>query len=131
METAEPPRPGRLEGLACLIVGGTGGIGLAASRRFLAEGARLVVAGEPAAAGIVDREGLARLGPIHERVVDLTSESSVMELFAASSDALGGDSTSFFTSPGSVVAGSGTGPCTSAASRVGSGCWRSMPGASS
>ncbi len=38
-------RPGRLEGRACLIVGGTGGIGLAAARRFLAEGAQIVVSG--------------------------------------------------------------------------------------
>ena len=39
------PRPGRLEGRTCLIVGGTGGIGLASARRFLEEGARVVVAG--------------------------------------------------------------------------------------
>ncbi len=39
------PRPGRLDGRTCLIVGGTSGIGLAAARRFLEEGARVVVAG--------------------------------------------------------------------------------------
>jgi NAD(P)-dependent dehydrogenase (short-subunit alcohol dehydrogenase family) len=37
--------PDRLTGKRCLIVGGTSGIGLAAARRFLEEGARLVVAG--------------------------------------------------------------------------------------
>jgi NAD(P)-dependent dehydrogenase (short-subunit alcohol dehydrogenase family) len=37
----------RLSGKRCLIVGGTGGIGLAAARRFVAEGASLVVAGLP------------------------------------------------------------------------------------
>ena len=34
------PRPGRLDGRTCLIVGGTSGIGLASARRFLEEGAR-------------------------------------------------------------------------------------------
>ncbi len=38
-------RPGRLDRRTCLIVGGTGGIGLAAARRFLDEGARLVISG--------------------------------------------------------------------------------------
>ena len=38
-------RAGRLEGQGCLIVGGTGGIGLASARRFLDEGARVVVCG--------------------------------------------------------------------------------------
>jgi len=38
-------RDGRLEGRTCLIVGGTSGIGLATARRFLAEGARVVVCG--------------------------------------------------------------------------------------
>jgi NAD(P)-dependent dehydrogenase (short-subunit alcohol dehydrogenase family) len=36
---------GRLDGKRCLIVGGTSGIGWAAGRRFLQEGARLAVAG--------------------------------------------------------------------------------------
>ena len=44
------PRPGRLAGRNCLIVGGTSGIGLASARRFLEEGARLVVTGRTAEA---------------------------------------------------------------------------------
>jgi NAD(P)-dependent dehydrogenase (short-subunit alcohol dehydrogenase family) len=36
---------GRLHGRTCLIVGGTSGIGLATARRFLAEGAHVVVCG--------------------------------------------------------------------------------------
>lgn len=38
-------RAGRLEDQTCLIVGGTGGIGLATAQRFLCEGARVVVSG--------------------------------------------------------------------------------------
>ncbi len=36
---------GRLDGRTALIVGGTGGIGLASARRFLAEGARIAITG--------------------------------------------------------------------------------------
>ena len=55
-------RPGRLDGRTCLIVGGTGGIGLASARRFLEEGARVVVAGRspeiaPAVLGELARAG--------------------------------------------------------------------------
>lgn len=90
MEPANPPRSGRLEGLACLIVGGTGGIGLAAARRFLNEGARLIVAGEASGAGAIEREGLEKLGPIREFTVDLASETEVVGFFEAARDALGG-----------------------------------------
>lgn len=38
---------GRLEGRTALIVGGTGGIGLATARRFRQEGARLILSGRP------------------------------------------------------------------------------------
>ena len=37
----------RLANKRCLLVGGTSGIGLAAARRFVEEGARLVIAGLP------------------------------------------------------------------------------------
>lgn len=40
-----PARPGVLSGKRCLLVGGTGGLGVAAARRFLAEGAEVMVAG--------------------------------------------------------------------------------------
>src|SRR5262245_48686676 len=42
---ARDARMARLSGKRCLIVGGTGGLGLAAARRFVEEGARLVLAG--------------------------------------------------------------------------------------
>jgi NAD(P)-dependent dehydrogenase (short-subunit alcohol dehydrogenase family) len=39
------PSPGRLSGKSCLIVGGTGGIGLATARRFVGEGASVIISG--------------------------------------------------------------------------------------
>src|SRR3954449_8930427 len=55
----------RLEGKSCLIVGGTTGLGFAAARRFLEEGARLVVAGRSAEKGEAAVRELAPTGPVH------------------------------------------------------------------
>ena len=54
---------GRLDGRTALVVGGTGGIGLAAARRMVEEGARVVVAGRLA-------EGTDELPPIEVEVGD-------------------------------------------------------------
>jgi NAD(P)-dependent dehydrogenase (short-subunit alcohol dehydrogenase family) len=54
-------RAGRLAGRNCLIIGGTSGIGLASARRFLEEGARVVVTGRTESAGA---EILALLQPL-------------------------------------------------------------------
>ncbi len=44
-----PDQPvGRLQGKRCLLIGGTGGLGLAAARRFLHEGAQVVLVGHQA-----------------------------------------------------------------------------------
>ncbi len=79
------PREGRLAGRSCLIVGGTGGIGLATARRFLEEGARVVVSGAPAQAGAVGREGLEALGPVWDYQADVSRVGEVDALveFAA------------------------------------------------
>ena len=72
----------RLEGRTCLIVGGTGGIGLATARRFLDEGARVVVSGlrpagdAPAPCPILD--------------ADARDASDVRALFAKAVGLLGG-----------------------------------------
>jgi NAD(P)-dependent dehydrogenase (short-subunit alcohol dehydrogenase family) len=84
-------RPGRLDGRACLIVGGTSGIGLASARRFLQEGARVVVAGQSPAVDILSFEQLAALGPSWEFALDLAEgERSVARLYEFALDVLGG-----------------------------------------
>ena len=102
---------GRLEGRACLIVGGTGGIGLAAARRFLEEGARVVVvrAGaeatrrrrsiEPLGLGRPDRR------PTRSQPIEV---GRALRRGAARCSAAG--STSSSTSPGSAGGRFGDGP---------------------
>ncbi len=88
-----PPvrRPGRLDGRTCLIVGGTGGIGLASARRFLEEGARVVLAGHSPEIGRSAMAQLAPLGPVWESTFELTSGApEVARLFTFALDALGG-----------------------------------------
>lgn len=81
---------GRLAGRSCLIVGGTGGIGQAAARRFVQEGARVVLAGLAPGLGA---QALRAIGPA-DRVSQLTADASrgveVMALFAEVLPALGG-----------------------------------------
>ena len=74
----------RLQDKRCLIVGGTTGIGLASARRFLEEGARLVVAGLDAGAS-ADLKG-----EVSFRACDATSESQVDTLFETTFNHLGG-----------------------------------------
>jgi NAD(P)-dependent dehydrogenase (short-subunit alcohol dehydrogenase family) len=83
--------PGRLVDRTCLIVGGTSGIGLAAARRFLEEGARVAVAGRHEHARDPAISELAALGPYWERELDLVlGEGAVAGLFDFVLDALGG-----------------------------------------
>ncbi len=93
-------RPGRLDGRTCLIVGGTGGIGLAATRRFLQEGARVVVAGlegegaEPETGYPIPLESailapLQTLGPCAGWSFDTSSRLEVALLFEKALDVLG------------------------------------------
>jgi NAD(P)-dependent dehydrogenase (short-subunit alcohol dehydrogenase family) len=64
----------------CLIVGGTSGLGLAAARRFLEEGARVVVAGKE----------IDPAGAMHAVRCDATLSDEVDALFADSVSYLGG-----------------------------------------
>jgi NAD(P)-dependent dehydrogenase (short-subunit alcohol dehydrogenase family) len=84
-------RAGRLDGRTCLIVGGTSGIGLAAARRFLQEGARVVVAGRPPEVGHSAIARLAPLGPAWEYAFDLDQgEPAVLLLYEFALEVLGG-----------------------------------------
>jgi NAD(P)-dependent dehydrogenase (short-subunit alcohol dehydrogenase family) len=74
----------RLPNKRCLIVGGTSGIGLAAARRFLEEGAHLVVAG-------LDEGQVHELpGNVVFHRCDATDEARVAVLFADAIQELGG-----------------------------------------
>jgi NAD(P)-dependent dehydrogenase (short-subunit alcohol dehydrogenase family) len=80
----------RLADRTALIVGGTGGIGLATARRFLQEGARVVVAGRAPAPGAEAVATLSGLGPVAFLPVDVTDEEAVAALFRDAPPALGG-----------------------------------------
>ena len=83
---------GRLEGVRCLIVGGTSGIGLATARRFLAEGAAVVVCGRSPDSCA---EGMAAIDPAPSQTLkaipaDASAPDDVDRLFAEALDFLGG-----------------------------------------
>ncbi len=79
------PRAGRLENKVAVITGGCSGIGLATVRRFVAEGARVVVGDVDDAAG--DRLA-AELGITYVHT-DVTSKEQVDALFATAQDTFG------------------------------------------
>jgi NAD(P)-dependent dehydrogenase (short-subunit alcohol dehydrogenase family) len=72
-----------------LIVGGTSGIGLAAARRFLEEGARLVIAGLSAEDGAA-AAALQHLGPLAFVPCDASNAQQVDRLIAEAVKHLGG-----------------------------------------
>jgi 3-oxoacyl-[acyl-carrier protein] reductase len=79
---------GRLEGRIAVITGGGSGIGLECARRFVGEGARVVLGDrnpEPLAAA-ADELGDAAIG----EVVDVTEESDVERLVARAVEHFGG-----------------------------------------
>jgi NAD(P)-dependent dehydrogenase (short-subunit alcohol dehydrogenase family) len=81
----------RLASKRCLIVGGTSGIGLVAARRFLEEGARVVVAGLD---GPQSHEGVASLTsfgyPFFSSACDVSDSKQVDQLFVETLTILGG-----------------------------------------
>jgi NAD(P)-dependent dehydrogenase (short-subunit alcohol dehydrogenase family) len=81
---------GRLSGLGCLIVGGTSGIGLASARRFLQEGASVVLTGPDNA--LASQRTLMDLGKVHSYPLDLGpgTQPAVAELFEFALDVLDG-----------------------------------------
>jgi NAD(P)-dependent dehydrogenase (short-subunit alcohol dehydrogenase family) len=84
-------RPARLDGRNCLIVGGTTGIGLAAARRFLQEGARVVVTGREPEIGRITLDQLAQFGDVLAYTLEFgESDVDVGPMFAFALDALRG-----------------------------------------
>jgi NAD(P)-dependent dehydrogenase (short-subunit alcohol dehydrogenase family) len=81
---------GQLTGKRCLIVGGTTGLGRAAARRFLEEGAKLVIAGRSPDKGVEALSALCELGPISFVPCDAAVPEQVERLFADAVAFLGG-----------------------------------------
>ena len=107
------PRPGRLVGRTCLIVGGTSGIGLASARRFVEEGARIVVTGRKIQRS---KSHSASNNSLHSALRRGSRSNSTWvkrALHGCSHSPLthwADVSTSFCTSPGSVVGTLADGP---------------------
>src|ERR671932_1835609 len=74
----------------CLLVGGTGGLGRAAARRFLEEGASVVVAGPEPDLGARAVAELGALGPLAFVPCDATRPEQVERLFRESTAVLEG-----------------------------------------
>jgi 3-oxoacyl-[acyl-carrier protein] reductase len=79
-----------LAGKRVLISGGSSGIGLAAARRLLAEGARVFLAGLDAAGTAGAVAALAAGGDVAGIACDVSQEAGVAELVAAARQRLGG-----------------------------------------
>jgi NAD(P)-dependent dehydrogenase (short-subunit alcohol dehydrogenase family) len=74
----------------CLIVGGTTGIGRAATQRFLEEGASVVISGRDAINGMCTSRDLAVAGKITFFTSDATQPAQVESLIADATRFLGG-----------------------------------------
>jgi len=81
---------GRLSNKRCLIVGGTGGIGLWSARRFLQEGAGVFITGLTVEEGQRAVRDLGDVGTLGFQVCDTTDTESVFSLFQHAVAHLGG-----------------------------------------
>lgn len=79
-----------LSGKRVLVSGGTSGIGLAAARRFLEEGASVFIAGLAAAELDAALGALRPHGNVRGVTCDVSSEADAAAMAAAARDALGG-----------------------------------------
>ncbi|MDR2987509.1 MAG: SDR family oxidoreductase, partial [Nocardiopsaceae bacterium] len=81
---------GLLAGKSALITGGTSGIGLAISERFLAEGAKVVITGRDLDLGQRAEESLGRVGRAWFVPADAGDPAAVIESTSKAADVLGG-----------------------------------------
>jgi NAD(P)-dependent dehydrogenase (short-subunit alcohol dehydrogenase family) len=80
----------RLHHKRCLLIGGTTGLGLAAARRFLEEGAAVIVAGRSAEKGAAALAELQPFGTVGFVACDATDAGRIDGLFAETRERLGG-----------------------------------------
>ncbi|MGH9820264.1 MAG: SDR family NAD(P)-dependent oxidoreductase, partial [Pyrinomonadaceae bacterium] len=82
--------PGRLYGKVAIITGATGGIGEATSKRFLGEGAKVMLVGRSAEKLQKTYERLAGNGDVAMSVADATDEKATAATVDATIEAFGG-----------------------------------------
>ncbi len=80
---------GRLDGKVAVVTGGCSGIGLATVRRFLEEGAKVVVGDVDDARGAELAEELSQGGAVTNVHVDVTSKDEVDALFRTAKETYG------------------------------------------
>src|SRR5262245_39933736 len=81
---------GRLTNKRCLLVGGMGGLGQSAARRFLEEGAVVAIGDQLAEPGHPAFQSLSSLGPSSVHRADAAHPAEVDHLFAEAVESLGG-----------------------------------------
>jgi 3-oxoacyl-[acyl-carrier protein] reductase len=79
----------RLQGKAAIVTGAGRGIGKAIARKFLEEGAEVVVCDVESSRLEDAREELTAFGPVHGEVANVTSREEVEELVGRAKGALG------------------------------------------
>src|SRR6476620_5708540 len=80
----------RLDGKVAIITGATGGIGAATARRFLEEGASVMLVGRSAAKLRATQETLAQLGKTATSVAEAADEHAIAAAVAATVATFGG-----------------------------------------
>lgn len=81
---------GRLEGKVAIITGATGGIGEATAKRFLDEGASVMLVGRSAEKLNETKERLAAAGNVATSVADVTDDQATAAAVNATVEAFGG-----------------------------------------
>ena len=80
----------RLDGKVAIITGATGGIGEATAKRFLEEGASVMLVGRSAEKLAATRNNLADFGNLATSVADAADENAMAAAVTATVDAFGG-----------------------------------------